>query len=86
MQILALKVTDNVAEAYNRASAEQKKKMNILIENLFNEEERNQQPDLLKDDSYYDVDFSIKPRFKSETVLKVKTVKVDRSLPKIFID
>jgi hypothetical protein len=86
MQILALKVTDNVAEAYNRASAEQKKKMNILIENLFSEEEQKKQLDLLKDDHYYDVDFSIKPRFKNETVLKVKTVKVDRSLPKIFID
>jgi nitrogen-specific signal transduction histidine kinase len=84
MQILSLKVTDNVAEAYNRASAEQKKKMNVLIENLFSEEEKK--PDLPKDDSYYDVDFSIKPNFKNERMLKVKTVRIDSSLPKIFLD
>jgi hypothetical protein len=85
MQILALEVNDRVAEAYNRATVDQKKEMNKLIEALFNKGRQKKQSDRLKEDSYYD-DFSIKPNFKNERVLKVKTLKVDRSLPKIFID
>jgi hypothetical protein len=86
MQILTLKVTDQVAKAYNSASAEQRKKMNDLIETLFSKGEQKKQLDQLKEDSYYDVDFSIKPRFKNERVIKVKALKIDSSLPKIFLD
>jgi hypothetical protein len=85
MQILTLKVTDQVAKAYNSASSEQKKEMNDLIETLFSESKQKKQLDITED-SYYDVDFSIKPRFKNERVIKVKALKIDSSLPKIFLD
>jgi nitrogen-specific signal transduction histidine kinase len=86
MQILTLKVTDKVAEAYNSASIEQKKEMNNLIETLFSKGEQKKQLDRQKEDSYYDVDFSIKPCFKNETKLKVKALKIDSSLPKVLLD
>jgi hypothetical protein len=43
MQILTLEVNDRVAEAYNRASGEEKKKMNKLIDTLLSEVVRKNQ-------------------------------------------